>query len=124
MRRAQKTSGPERVANTIVGFRHWLFNSWRIAVLLGKGAYLLAERRRLFLKLGEETYSRILKGELNSKEFEPLIVQLDRITKKVHIEELLIHRIRFGKHPDQSEPPSPLENEREEQAHVPAVTPD
>ena len=66
---------------------------------MSKGAYLLSERRRLFGKLGEEVYYRMVKGEWQNAELEPLIRQLEKLSKKVEIEEMLIRGIRFGARP-------------------------
>ena len=74
---------------------------------MANGAYLLSERRRLFGKLGEEVYARIARGELRSPELEPLVHQLDRLTKKVEIEEILIRNLRYGKASTRSRTPSP-----------------
>lgn len=63
---------------------------------MGKGSYLLGERRRVLIRLGEEVYERFQAGEMNDPHLKPMVDQLDRMTKKVEIEEMLIHRIRFG----------------------------
>jgi hypothetical protein len=97
MEKPHRTGVIEQMATMVVGLRQWLFTSWRIAILLAKGAYLLAERRQLFIKLGERTYAQIGSGQLKNSELEPLARELHRITKKVQIEELLIQRLRFGK---------------------------
>lgn len=67
-----------------------------------KGAYLVGERRRLFVKLGEEVFERYKKGELkleDSPALEPLLTtvhQLERLSKKVELEEMLIRNLRFN----------------------------
>jgi hypothetical protein len=86
----------ERIGTGIDAARSWGNNFWRLSVLMAKGAYLLQERKRLFGKLGEEVYDRVKKGELNSPTLEPLVHQLDRLTKKVEIEEMLVRSLRFG----------------------------
>ena len=65
--------------------------------MMAKGAYLLAERRRLFLKLGEEAYRRLQEGQWKDPALEALTHQLDRLSKKVRIEEKLIQNTRFGR---------------------------
>lgn len=87
----------EKVGNSFDGIKMWFSKAYRIGVLMANGAYLLSERRRLFGKLGEEVYARIARGELKSPELEPLVHQLDRLTKKVEIEEILIRNLRYGK---------------------------
>jgi hypothetical protein len=86
----------ERIGTAIDEVRSWFSKAWRIGILMTKGAYLCAERRRLFGKLGEETYYRILKGEWQNAELEPLVKSLERLSKKVEIEEMLIRSVRFG----------------------------
>lgn len=96
MSSSEKVGILERVGTTVDLFRQWISKAWRIGMLMVKGAYLLGERRRLFVKLGEEVYYKISKGELRNAELEPLVHQLDRLTKKVEIEEMLIRSLRFG----------------------------
>lgn len=96
-----KTKSPqlsfaERAGNAIDELRFWLVHSWRLASLMAKGAYLVGERKRLFRRLGEEVYYKTTKGELAHADLEPLVHQLDKLTKKVELEEMLIRRIRFG----------------------------
>lgn len=86
----------EKLGTTVDGIRLWLTKAWRIGVLMAKGAYLLNERRRLFVKLGEETYRRLREGEMKAPELQGLVTQLERLTKKVEIEEMLIRGLRFG----------------------------
>jgi hypothetical protein len=86
----------EQLGTAIDGIRSWFSKAWRIGMLMTKGAYLLSERRRLFGKLGEEVYYRMMKGEWQNAELEPLVKQLERLTKKVEIEEMLIRSVRFG----------------------------
>lgn len=87
--------------------RMWFSKAWQIGVLMAKGAYLLGERRRLFVKLGEETYGRIQRGQMHDPDLEPLVHQLDRLTKKVEIEEMLIRKLRYGKEArNRTAPPS------------------
>lgn len=76
--------------------RFWFAKTFRIGMRMAQGAYLLGERRQLFGKLGEEVYRQMQKGELKGADLEPMIKQLDRLTKKVEIEEMLIRNLRFG----------------------------
>lgn len=87
----------ERVGSSLFTLRLWLSKSWRIAVLMTKGSYLLAERRRLLSRLGEQLYRQKLKGEWQPEAFDDTVHQLDRLTKKIVVEEVLINRLRFGK---------------------------
>ncbi len=64
---------------------------------MAKGGYLITERKRLFTRLGEEVYYKIQKGEWRNVELEPLVKQLEKLTKKIEIEELLVRSIRFGR---------------------------
>lgn len=93
---SSQISALERFGTAVDAARTWLGRTWRIAILLAKGAYIVNERRRLFVKLGEEAFARLSRGELKSPELEPLVVQLERLTKKVEIEEILIRNLRFG----------------------------
>lgn len=77
--------------------RLWITQAWKIGLMMAKGAYLLSERRRLFGQLGEEVYYKIAKGEFQNTELDPIVSQLDKLTKKVEIEETRIRSIRFGK---------------------------
>lgn len=95
----------ERLGTAIDSVRGLGTKAWKLGVLMAKGAYLIGERRRLFLKLGEEVYEKIRKGELQNSDLEPLVHQLDRMTKKVEIEEILIRRLRFETRDDR--PPRP-----------------
>ena len=86
----------EKMATSVFGFRHWFVKVGRLSMILAKGSYRLGERRRLFVKLGEEVYDRINRGELVCDDLNTTVQQLNRLTKKVKIEEMLIHKIRFG----------------------------
>ena len=86
----------ERFGTFIDSIRLWTTKAWKISLLMAKGAYLLSERRRLFLKLGEDVYYKIQKGEMRIPDLEFIVSQLDRLTKKVELEEMLIRNIRFG----------------------------
>lgn len=93
----EKAGIVERVGTSIGDARLWFSKAWRIGILMAKGAYLLGERRRLFERLGEEVYFKVLKGELQNSELEPLVKQLERLSKKIEIEEMLIRSLRFGR---------------------------
>jgi hypothetical protein len=86
----------ERVGTGIDAVRRWGGTFWRISALMAKGAYLVGERQRLFQQLGEKVYDRIQKGEIKDKDWEAIVHQLDRVTKKIEIEEILIRGLRFG----------------------------
>jgi hypothetical protein len=92
----------ERFASGIDQSRMWFSKAWRIGTLMAKGAYLIGERKRLFTRLGEQVYYKVLKGELTNAEIEPLVHQLDRLTKKVEIEEMLIRSMRYGERPSRA----------------------
>lgn len=96
MNKADGAGTLERLGTTVDGVRLWLSKAWRMGVLMANGAYLLAERRRLFVKLGEETYRKLKDGSLRDPELKPLVTQLEKLTKKVEIEEMLIRSLRFG----------------------------
>ena len=85
----------ERIGTSFDNLRGLGTKFLRIGVLMAKGAYLMGERRQLFLKLGQAVYDKVQKGELKNAELEPIVHQLDRMTKKVEIEEILIRRLRF-----------------------------
>ena len=76
--------------------RFWFTRAWKIGLLMAKGGYLLSERKKLFKRLGEETYYRIQKGDLSLTELIPLTEEIKALTKKIELEELLIRRVRFG----------------------------
>lgn len=63
---------------------------------MAKGAYLVTERKRIFRELGEEVYTRLTKGEITISGVEGKVKELDRLTKKVELEEMLIRNLRFG----------------------------
>ncbi len=86
----------ERFGTGVDSARRWGMMVWRLSVLMAKGAYLLGERRRLFAKLGEEAFRRFQSGELKSEALHPLVHQVERITKKIEIEEMLVRSLRFG----------------------------
>jgi len=96
----------ERLSLASEGLRLWMGKAWKIGVLMAKGAYLLGERRRLLLKLGDEAFARLKSSEWKADELDQLVKQLERVTKKIDIEEKLIQAERFGtgQHPPPREP--------------------
>lgn len=80
----------------------WFIRAYRIGKMMAQGAYLLSERKRLFAKLGEEVYAKFLSGELRHPSLEASVHQLDRLTKKIEIEEMLIRSIKTGSRPSRS----------------------
>ncbi len=102
----------EQFGTAVDGARAWFSKAGKIAMLMCKGAYLLTERRRLFGKLGEEVYYKMAKGEWQNAELEPLARQLEKLTKKIEIEEMLIRGIRFGARPARHKRHRPLSSER------------
>jgi hypothetical protein len=86
----------EKWVNYLDVIRFWFTRSGRIGLLMAKGGYLLSERKKLFKRLGEETYYRIQKGDLSLSELIPLTEEIKDLTQKIEIEELLIRRLRFG----------------------------
>lgn len=94
-----ETSKPgiiERMGLLVDGIRQGSLNVWKIGVLMLKGAYLVTERRHLFEKLGEEVFFKIQKGEWQNAELETKIQQLQKMTRKVEVEEARIRGIRYG----------------------------
>lgn len=96
MKNLDKETALERVGGWVDTVRGWTTKSWRIALRMTKGAYLLSERRRLFKQLGEEVYYKIQKGEMRNADLEPVVEELNRLSKKVELEERQIRNIRFG----------------------------
>ena len=93
----ERYAGLEQLGTKFDAVRMWFTKAGRIGVLMAKGGYLLSERKRLFEKLGEEIFYKVQKGEFAHPEIEPLVSEIERLTKKLEIEELLIRGIRFGK---------------------------
>ena len=87
----------ERLGTAVYSFRAWLTKMRKLTVVMAKGGYIVNERKRLFIKLGEEVYYKISRGEMRSADLDPIVEQLDRLTRKVEVEELLVRHIRFGK---------------------------
>ncbi len=86
----------ERMGGSVDAVRSWLFKAWRLGTLMAKGAYLIGERKTLLHKLGQETYRCFQNGQLSNATIEPLVRQLDRLNKKIEIEETLIENLRYG----------------------------
>ncbi len=99
----------ERFGTSIDRARRYSSMLWRVTALMAKGAFLVNERRRLIAKLGEDVYERIQSGELKHESWEPLVHQLDRLTKKIEIEEMLVRNARFGSSSRATPESSPLE---------------
>ena len=87
----------ERAGSIVDSFRLWLTQAWKISFLMSKGAYLLSERQALYQKLGREVYYKIRKGEWQNGELEPIVNEIDRMNKKIELEEMQIRRVRYGK---------------------------
>lgn len=87
----------EKMGSTLDAFRMWITQSWKIALMLTKGAYLLSERKALFKKLGQDVYYKIKKGEWQNSELDQTVNQIDRLSKKIELEELQIRNVRYGK---------------------------
>ncbi len=85
-----------RIESGVETLRGWVTQSWKIALLMGKGAYLLSERRKLFTQMGEEVYYKIQKGEFANEALSPIVKQIDRLTKKIELEEMQIRTARYG----------------------------
>ena len=86
----------EKIGTWFDLFRAWLTKAWRIGILMAKGSYLVGERRRLFQKLGEDLYRSFSEQGANPERFTPTIQALNRTTKKIELEEVLIKNLRFG----------------------------
>lgn len=91
-----KESIPEKVTQHWDTLRLWMTQTWRIGMLLSKGGYLTSERKRLFTKLGEDVYYRMQKGEFSNPDLEPIVKNIDKLTRKLELEELQIRAVRFG----------------------------
>jgi len=119
MQRNSSLGALETIMTWLYDVRLWFTQAARLGQLMARGAYLLGERRRLFVKLGEMVYenqqgerdegqgaatSGAPDGELWQKRVQPLVHQLvhqiDRLTKKLEIEEMLIRSVRFGVKPE------------------------
>lgn len=86
----------EKFGTQLDEIRFWFTRAWKIGLLMATGGYLLSERRKLFKRLGEQTYDRIQKGDLSLTELIPITEEIKALTKKIELEELLIKRLRFG----------------------------
>ncbi len=92
----QEAGALERFGTSVDSARRWGSMLWRVTALMAKGALLINERRRLFVKLGEAAYEKIQSGEIKNEAWTPMVHQLDRLTKKIEIEEMLVRNARFG----------------------------
>ncbi len=86
----------ERFGNAVDEMRYWSVHSWRIGSLMVKGAYHTNERRRLFQRLGEGVFYKMVKGEMTNSDLEPMVRDLEKVNKKIEIEEILVRSLRFG----------------------------
>lgn len=86
----------ERFGNAVDDTRYWLVHTLRLGSLMAKGAYLVNERKRLLQRLGERVYEMAKNGVVVSPDLESEFHEIERLTKKVEIEEMLIRRLRFG----------------------------
>lgn len=117
----------EKLMTWLYDIRLWFTTAARVGQLMARGAYLLGERRRLFVKLGEMVYEKNQRaGEKDASAAEArraesiedggdttqqrLVHQIDRLTKKLELEEMLIRSARFGV---QTERPSRAEGSAE-----------
>lgn len=82
----------------------WFTQAWRIGFLMARGAYLTQERKNLFEKLGEDVYYKIQKGELRNTDLNEVVVEIDRLTKKLEVSEIKIRSVRFGKRTPRNTP--------------------
>lgn len=86
----------ERASQQMEALRLWATQAWRIGLLMVKGAYLTTERKQLFQKLGEDVFFRIQKGEFSNPELDPQVKTIEKLTRKLELEELQIRAVRFG----------------------------
>lgn len=93
----------ERATDYYDTLRLWVTKSWRIALMMGKGAYLTSERRRLYQRLGEDVFFRVQRGELRDTDLELRVKDLERLTRKLELEDAQIRAVRFGKIPTKTE---------------------
>lgn len=84
-------------------FRMWLeaFGVWitkarHIAVIMGRGVYWSAERRRLLAQLGQMTFELAKNGKNLDPATEALVGQIERIQSKLEREQARIQEIRSG----------------------------
>ena len=87
----------EKILDTVDVLKAWITQSWKISLVMVKGAYLLTERKRLFQQLGEILFYKIERGEIKNNELDPLVAQLQRLNKRIELEELRVRTARFGK---------------------------
>jgi hypothetical protein len=90
----------EKLMTWLYEVRLWFTRAARLGQLMARGGYLIGERQRLFVKLGELVYEKSQAGALNPAELQPLVHQIERLTKKLEIEEMLIRSVRFGVKPE------------------------
>lgn len=81
-------------------FELWFTKASRIAVVMGRGAYWLGERKRLMTLLGMQTFDQIEKNQVDHKALEPLVTQLKKINERLEAEERLVQQIRSSQDAD------------------------
>jgi len=96
MLRTRSLRNLEKLMTWLYEVRLWFTRAARLGQLMARGGYLIGERQRLFVKLGEVVYEKTQQGALNPAELEFLVHQIDRLTKKLEIEEMLIRSLRFA----------------------------
>jgi hypothetical protein len=110
----------ETIMTWLYDVRLWFTQAARLGQLMARGAYLLGERRRLFVKLGEMVYEKhlgdgsLVADESWQKRVQQLVHQIDRLTKKLEIEEMLIRSVRFGVKPERPHHRHPSEEATKE----------
>lgn len=99
----ERASALETLGTFVDAGRDLLTKTWKLGTLMLKGAYLVQERRRLLRRLGELAYARTLEPSEPSpfldEEMRAVAHQLERMNKKIELEEKLILGIRFGTRP-------------------------
>lgn len=86
----------ERLADGVDASRRLVTNFSKLAFIMSKGAYLVEERRRLFEELGRSYFDLVAQGKVPVSELETTIKHIERLSKKIDLEEILIRQFRFG----------------------------
>lgn len=86
----------ERLADGVDTSRRLVTNFSKLAFIMSKGAYLVEERRRLFEELGRSYFDLVAAGKIPAGELETTIKHIERLSKKIDLEEILIRQFRFG----------------------------
>lgn len=74
-------------------------NFGKLAFVMVKGAYLVEERRRLFEELGTKYYEQFGHQLVRDETLQKTIQHIERLSKKIETEEILIRQFRFGYRP-------------------------